>query len=126
MTDLDAVSTQHPIFVVYINGHEGAGNGLAFQLAKMPEDVGELPGGGHFGRGPDGKLNGLVYEPPALLRFVAVAAPASHAGAYDEIARVLCEAGGGRRQYDAARARIDQARMGSECSQNCPTRSPCE
>lgn len=77
MTDLDAVSIQHPIFVIYVNGHEGAGNGLAFRLAKVPEDVGELPGGGHFGRGPDGKLNGLVYEPPALLRFVAVALPAA-------------------------------------------------
>jgi predicted amidohydrolase YtcJ len=77
MTDLDAVSTQHPIFVIYVNGHEGAGNAMAFQLAKIPEDVGELRGGGHFGRGPDGKLNGLIYEPPALLRFMAVALPAT-------------------------------------------------
>ena len=75
MTELDAVSTQHPIFVIYVNGHEGAANGLAFQLAKIPEDVGELPGGGHFGRGPDGKLNGVIYEPPALLRFMAAALP---------------------------------------------------
>lgn len=75
MTDLDGVSTQHPIFVIYVNGHEGAGNVLAFQLAKIPEDVGELPGGGHFGRAPDGKLNGAIYEPPALLRFMAVALP---------------------------------------------------
>lgn len=75
MTDLDAVSTRHPIFVIYVNGHEGAANGLAFQLAHIPEDVGELPGGGHFGRGPDGKLNGLIYEPPALLQFMAVALP---------------------------------------------------
>ena len=75
MADLDAVSTGHPIFVIYVNGHEGAANGLAFQLAKVAEDVGELPGGGRFGRGPDGKLNGLMYEPPALLRFMAVALP---------------------------------------------------
>src|SRR5271165_6024637 len=75
MTDLDAVSTRHPIFVIYVNGHEGAANGLAFQLAHIPEDVGELPGGGHFGRGPDGKLSGLIYEPPALLRFMTVAPP---------------------------------------------------
>ena len=73
--DLDAVSTQHPIFVIYVNGHEGAANASAFDLAKIPEDVGELPGGGHFGRGPDGKLNGLIYEPPALLRFMAIALP---------------------------------------------------
>ena len=75
MTDLDAVSSRHPIFVIYVNGHEGVANGLAFQLAKIPEDVGELPGGGHFGRGPDGKLSGLIYEPPALLRFMTIALP---------------------------------------------------
>ena len=126
MTDLDAVSTQHPIFVIYVNGHEGAGNGLAFQLAKVPEDVGELPGGGHFGRGPDGKLNGLVYEPPALLRFMAVALPPDHAGADDEIARVLCEGGGCRRQYDAARARHRSSPNGFRCSPNCQTRWRCE
>ena len=51
-------------------------NALAFELAKITEDVGELPGGGHFGRGPDGKLNGLIYEEPALLRFLDVAVPA--------------------------------------------------
>ena len=34
-----------------------------------------MPGGGHFGRAPDGKLNGLIYEQPALLRFSAVAIP---------------------------------------------------
>ena len=76
MGELDAISTQHPIFVFYVNGHVGAANAMAFKLAKIPENVGELPGGGHFGRAPDGKLNGLIYEEPALLRFVAVAAPA--------------------------------------------------
>ena len=76
MVELEAISTQHPIFVFYVNGHVGAANAMAFKLAKIPQDVGELPGGGHFGRAPDGKLNGLIYEEPALLRFVAVAAPA--------------------------------------------------
>ena len=75
MEDLDAISTRHPIFVFYVNGHVGAANGMAFKLAKIQQDVGELPGGGHFGRTPDGKLNGLIYEEPALLRFIAVAAP---------------------------------------------------
>ena len=76
MEKLDAISTQHPIFVLYVNGHVGAANAMAFQLAKVTQGVGELPGGGHFGRAPDGKLNGLIYEETALLRFLAVAAPA--------------------------------------------------
>ncbi|WP_294540446.1 amidohydrolase [uncultured Rhodoblastus sp.] len=74
MKDLDAVSTEHPIFVLYVNGHESAANGQAFQLAKITEDVGEIAGGGHFGRGPDGKLNGLIYE-TAVLSFLKIAIP---------------------------------------------------
>jgi predicted amidohydrolase YtcJ len=76
MKDLDAISTEHPIFVLYVNGHVGAANTKAFQLAKIAQDVGELPGGGHFGRGPTGELNGLIYEQPALFRFLDVAIPA--------------------------------------------------
>jgi predicted amidohydrolase YtcJ len=73
--DLDAVSTSHPIFVLYVNGHVGAGNRLAFERAHIPPDVGTLPGGGHFGRGPEGRLDGRIYEQPALLAFTAVAVP---------------------------------------------------
>ena len=75
MAELDAVSTAHPIFVFYVNGHVGAGNTLAFARANIPQDVGVLPGGGHFGRGADGKLNGLIYDEPALLSFLDRAAP---------------------------------------------------
>jgi hypothetical protein len=72
---LDAVSTEHPIFVWYVNGHTAAANSTAFKLAKIPEDVGTLPGGGHFGRGANGELNGLIYEEPALERFTSLAIP---------------------------------------------------
>ena len=75
MADLDAVSTTHPIFVFYVNGHVGAANTLGFQRAGIGEDVAEIPGGGHFGRGSDGTLNGLIYEQPALMRFIDVAIP---------------------------------------------------
>ena len=73
--ELDEVSTEHPVFVMYVNGHVGAANTLGFQKAGIAEDVGTLPGGGHFGRGADGKLNGLMYEQPALMRFLALAVP---------------------------------------------------
>ena len=68
-TELDAISTDHPIFVWYTNGHDACVNSEALKIAAIPEDVGELPGGGHFGRGPDGKLNGMVYEESAMLKF---------------------------------------------------------
>jgi predicted amidohydrolase YtcJ len=70
MADLDAVSKDHPILVYYINMHPAAGNGAAFAAAKIPSDIGNLPGGGRFGR----KLNGMIYEESALKRF-AVAIP---------------------------------------------------
>jgi predicted amidohydrolase YtcJ len=67
--ELDAISTDHPIFLWYTNGHDAGVNSEALKIAGIPEDVGELPGGGHFGRGPDGKLNGIVYEESAMLKF---------------------------------------------------------
>ena len=68
-TELDAISTDDPIFVWYTNGHDACVNSEALKIAGIPEDVGDLPGGGHFGRGADGKLNGLVYEESAMLKF---------------------------------------------------------
>lgn len=75
MAELDGISKDRPIFVWYINMHDGAANSAAFKIAQIPDDVGVLPGGGHFGRGPDGKFNGLVYEESAMLKFVTHALP---------------------------------------------------
>ncbi len=68
-TELDAISTDRPIFVWYTNGHDACVNSEALKVAEIPEDVGDLPGGGHFGGGADGKLNGMVYEESAMLKF---------------------------------------------------------
>ncbi len=70
-TELDAISTDHPMFVWYTNGHDACVNSAALKIAGIPEDIGELPGGGHFGRSADGKLNGIVYEESAMLKFAA-------------------------------------------------------
>ncbi len=67
--ELDAISTDQPIFVWYTNGHDACVNSEAFKKAGIAEDSGDLPGGGHFGRGADGRLNGLVYEESAMLKF---------------------------------------------------------
>jgi len=71
LQELDAISTDHPVFVWYTNGHDACVNTLALKDAGIPEDVGELPGGGHFGRDANGKLNGLVYEESAMLKFAS-------------------------------------------------------
>mgnify|MGYP001102545952 FL=1 len=75
MAELDAVSTANPIFLLYVNGHVGCANTLAFQRAGVTEATGDLPGGGFFGRGADGRLNGLIYNEPALLKFLDIAVP---------------------------------------------------
>lgn len=75
MAELDGVSSANPIFLLYVNGHVGCANSLAFQKAGVTEATGDLPGGGFFGRGSDGKLNGLIYNEPALLKFLDIAVP---------------------------------------------------
>jgi hypothetical protein len=67
--ELDEISSDHPILIWYINLHDACVNTEAFKIAGIGEDVGELPGGGHFGRGADGKLDGMVYEESAMLKF---------------------------------------------------------
>jgi predicted amidohydrolase YtcJ len=69
MADLDAVSKDHPILVYYINMHTAAGNSAAFAAARISPDIGDLPGGGRFGRDASGKLNGMIYEETALKKF---------------------------------------------------------
>ena len=67
--ELDEISSDHPVLIWYVNLHDACVNSEAFTIAGIGEDVGELPGGGHFGRGADGKLNGMVYEESAMLKF---------------------------------------------------------
>ena len=73
--ELDKISATKPIFVWYTNAHSACVNSAALTAAGITEDIGELPGGGRFGRGPDGKLNGLVYEEMALLKVIKPGLP---------------------------------------------------
>ncbi|MCX5494427.1 amidohydrolase [Kaistia dalseonensis] len=75
MAELDGVSKDRPIMIWYINMHDGAANAAAFKVAQIPQDIGALPGGGHFGRDADGKLNGLIYEESAMLKVVPFGLP---------------------------------------------------
>lgn len=73
--ELDGVSTAHPIFVWYTNGHDACINSMAFKSAGIPDDIGPLPGGGRFERDPNGQFTGMVFEESAMLRVVAKAMP---------------------------------------------------
>ena len=73
--ELDSISTRNPIFVWYTNGHDACVNSLALKVTNITEDIGTLPGGGHFGRDEKGQLNGLVYEESAMLKVLLPALP---------------------------------------------------
>ena len=73
--ELDGISTTHPIFVWYTNGHDACVNSLALKFTNIPESIGILPGGGHFGRNEKGELNGLIYEESAILKFASFVLP---------------------------------------------------
>jgi len=75
MAELDAVAPANPLFLLYVNGHVGAANTLAFQRAGVTKATGDLPGGGFFGHSADGALNGMIYNEPALLKFLDIAVP---------------------------------------------------
>lgn len=70
MAELDSVSPDHPIFVYYVSMHSATGNSAAFKLAGVTASTGELAGGGHFGKDAQGNLNGMIFEPPALVKFM--------------------------------------------------------
>lgn len=64
--ELDAVSTEHPIFVINASGHLAYANRKAFELAGIGEDV-EDPPGSEYSRDGEGKLTGEMKNNVAYL-----------------------------------------------------------
>lgn len=65
--ELDAVSTDHPVFVLNASGHLAYANRKAFEVAGLDESV-ENPPGAEFVRGSDGKLTGTMKNNVAYLQ----------------------------------------------------------
>ncbi len=74
--ELDAVSTEHPIFVLNASGHLAYANSRAFEAAEISPDI-ENPPGAEFVRDAEGQLNGVMKNNVAfgqvLLRYPALA-----------------------------------------------------
>jgi len=66
--ELDEVSTEKPVMIRHISGHLAVVNSKAIEAAEVSEDVKD-PSGGHYGRDEDGRLNGVLYEFPAMKPF---------------------------------------------------------
>ncbi len=63
--ELDAISMEHPIFVLHISAHTGVGNSMALALAGITRETPD-PAGGKIGRDTvGGDLTGYVAESAA-------------------------------------------------------------
>lgn len=61
-TELDRISTRHPILLIHVSGHLGVANSAALKLAGFSEDT-PNPEGGVIVRDPEtGALTGLLEE----------------------------------------------------------------
>ena len=63
--DLDAISTDHPVFIRHISGHLAVANTVALDMAGLDKDT-PKPDGGYFGKDQNGELTGVLYEPGAM------------------------------------------------------------
>ncbi len=75
--DLDAVSTEFPIYIVHQSGHMGAANSKAIELIGYTKDTKD-PDGGVIHREADGAPNGVFEElahGPALIKMLSRLGP---------------------------------------------------
>lgn len=73
--DLDAVSSENPIFLLHISAHLAAVNSKALELAGIDETTDD-PAGGAFQRFPDSRVpNGVAEELAMFSLFAALPAP---------------------------------------------------
>jgi len=66
---LDQASPDHPVLIMNASGHFFYSNSKGFELAKVTDTTPDPPGG-KFGR-VDGRLDGSIGEPPAMLVMIA-------------------------------------------------------
>lgn len=65
LAELDAMAPEHPLFILHMSGHTAVVNSLGLAAAGITADTPD-PQGGCYRKDQDGKLNGLVEEPPAM------------------------------------------------------------
>ena len=83
-TDLDAVSTVHPILIGHSSGHVSVANSQALAAAKITRDTPDPPGGA-FDRDEDGDPTGLCREDAANAMVLQAGPPVSAPTRAEEI-----------------------------------------
>lgn len=77
--DLDAVTTQLPVFALHRSLHVAVGNSFLVDGAGLSAQTPD-PEGGRFGRFPDGTPDGYVEEHPAMAAFMPMLSPGGGGG----------------------------------------------
>jgi len=86
--DLDAVSTEHPIYIMHSSSHFGVANSLALKMAGIDEGVKD-PKGGKFYRDEKGHLTGVMEEGPAFTQVMMKITPVDPKTAMRAIEKTL-------------------------------------
>jgi predicted amidohydrolase YtcJ len=63
--DLDAVSPEHPVWIIHQGGHFGVANSMALKMADIRGNT-PNPTGGIIERDPQGNLTGVLYNLQAM------------------------------------------------------------
>ncbi|BAQ69463.1 amidohydrolase [Rhodovulum sulfidophilum] len=66
-SDLDPISSEHPIFVLNASGHIAYANSKAFEVSGITNDVSDPPGG-EFVRDAEGNLTGMMKNNVAFIQ----------------------------------------------------------
>ena len=93
---LDRVSTTNPIFIVNQSGHIAYVNHKAMELAGVKQDTPNPGNGGIYVRDAQGKLTGVLVEPPAFAAFgskITGPSPELIAQAYSKTVRKMSATG---------------------------------
>jgi predicted amidohydrolase YtcJ len=69
-SELDAISTKHPIFMLNASGHLAYANSTAFKVAGIPANV-EDPPGAEFVRNEGGELTGVMKNNTSFLQILS-------------------------------------------------------
>lgn len=77
--DLDAVTTELPVFALHRSMHVAVGNSFLVDGAGLTAETPD-PEGGRFGRFADGTPDGYVEEHPAMAAFAALLSPGGGGG----------------------------------------------
>lgn len=86
--EFDAISTNHPIFVLNASGHLAYANRMAFEAAGLGEDV-KNPEGAEYVRDADGNLTGVIKNQVAFVPIVMAYPTFSDADPIDAIIGLL-------------------------------------